>query len=328
MWLNSLYSIMNNSIDRRTFLKIGGVATFSLMEGHLLAEEHFNNMEPNHHGEYFRFQVGDFECFCINDGGLNYKLEHFFKNVPKEEVEKVLEEHNLPVDSIYTPYTHLIVKTGEHIVLVDMGAGNALPNNGELPRRMKSAGIDPADIDTVIITHAHPDHVGGTLDDEGNPIYSNANYYIWKDEWDFWFSEAAHEKTNEFFVNVAREQLTPVKGRMVLMEEDSEIHSGINLIAAPGHTPGHMVVSFTSRGERLYYIGDTVLYPLHLEYPDWLPIYDVIPEQAAISKKKIFDLVADDDALVIGQHFVPFPSLGSVAKRENGWLWKPMDLEG
>lgn len=323
---NCLDPIMNHAVHRRTFLKIGGITAFSLMGGHLFAEEHFNNREPGHHGEYYRFQVGDFECFCINDGGLDYKPEHFFKNVPKEQVEKVLEEHDLPVDSIYTPYTHLIVKTAEQIVLVDMGAGNALPDNGKLPLAMKSAGIDPTDIDIVIITHAHPDHVGGTLDDEGKPIYPNASYYIWKDEWDFWFSEAAREKTNEFFVNVAREQLGPVQDRMVLIEQDSEILPGVKLIAAPGHTPGHMVVSFTSQGERLYYIGDTVLYPLHLEHPDWLPIYDVIPEQAAISKKMIFDRVADEDALVIGQHFVPFPSLGSVAKRENGWLWKPMDL--
>ena len=309
-------------------MKIGGVTTFSLMGANLFAGNQFNAREPKNKDEYHRFQVGDFECICINDGGLNYKPEHFFKNAPREQVEKVLKENNLPVDSIYTPYTHLVVKTDKQIVLVDMGAGNALPDNGKLPQRMKSAGIDPADIDTVIITHAHPDHVGGTLDDEGKPIYPNARYYIWKDEWDFWFSEAAREKTNEFFVNVAREQLSPVRDRMIFMEEESEIQSGINLMAAPGHTPGHMAVSFSSHGKRLYYIGDAVLYPLHLEYPDWLPIYDVLPEKAAISKQKVFDLVAEEDALVIGQHFVPFPSIGKVAKQENGWLWMPVDSQG
>jgi glyoxylase-like metal-dependent hydrolase (beta-lactamase superfamily II) len=278
--------------------------------------------------EFYRFKVGDFECFCVNDGGFDYPPEHFFKNVSKEQIEKVLKERNMPVDSIYTPYTHLIVKTEKQIVLVDMGAGQALPNNGKLPQTMKSAGIEPADIDTIIITHAHPDHIGGTLDDRGKPIYANARYYIWKDEWDFWFSEAAYEKTNEFFVSVAREQLNPIQDRIILLEKESEILSGINIIAAPGHTPGHIAVSFSSKGKQLYYIGDAVLYPLHLEYPDWLPIYDIIPEKAEISKRKIFDLVADNDALVIGQHFVPFPSIGTVVRKENGWLWKPIDLKG
>ena len=328
MRLNSLCPNMKNAIHRRTFLKLAGITSFSLFAGNLLAKNHFNSMEPTTNGEYYCFKVGDFECFCINDGGLNYKPEQFFNNVPKEQIEKVLKERNIPIDSIYTPYTHLIVKTEKQIVLVDMGGGKVLPNNGKLPQRMKLAGIEPTDIDTVIITHAHPDHIGGTLDDEGKPIYSNASYYIWKDEWDFWFSEFAYEKTNDFFVNVAREQLGPVKDRMIFIEKESEIQSGINLIAAPGHTPGHMAVSFSSESKQLYYIGDTVLYPLHLEYPDWLPIYDIIPEEAEVSKKKIFDLVADNNALVIGQHFVPFPSLGSVARKENGWLWKPIDLKG
>jgi glyoxylase-like metal-dependent hydrolase (beta-lactamase superfamily II) len=315
---------MKNAINRRTFIKLGAVASASMFAGDLSAKHHFNSKELTNNGEYYRFKVGDFECFCINDGGYNYPPEHFFKNVPKEQVEKVLRERNLPVDSIYTPYTHLIVKTENQIVLVDMGAGRALPNNGNLPRRMKLAGIEPTDINTVIITHAHPDHIGGTLDDAGKPIYSNASYYIWKDEWAFWFSEVAYEKTNEFFVNVAREQLSPVKDRLVFLEEESEILSGVNVVAAPGHTPGHIVVSFSSKNRQLYYTADTVLYPLHLEYPDWLSVYDVIPEEAEISKRKIFDMVANSNALVIGQHFVPFPSVGSVVTKDNGWLWKPV----
>jgi glyoxylase-like metal-dependent hydrolase (beta-lactamase superfamily II) len=316
---------MKNTISRRTFLKLGALTSTSLFANRdLLGMNNFYQFESDNKGELYQFEVGDFECFCINDGGLNYKLEHFFKNVPKEQVEKVLSEHNLPIDSIYTPYTHLIVKTKNHLILVDMGAGKVLPNNGKLPQTMRSAGIEPADIDTVIITHAHPDHIGGTLDDRGKPIYSNARYYIWKDEWDFWFSDVAFEKTNKFFINTAREQLSPIKDRMNFLEKESEILPGVSIIAAPGHTPGHIVVSFSSDNNYLYYTADTVLYPLHLEYPDWLSVYDILPEKAEISKSKIFNLVADRKALVIGQHFVPFPSLGYVDKKENGWLFKPI----
>jgi len=274
--------------------------------------------------DIYRFNVGNFKCICINDGGHYYLPEQFFKNVEKEQLDSILQKHNIPTDQIYTPYTHLIVDTGIHKVLMDMGAGKKLPNNGNLVKNMKSAGIEPFEIDSVFITHAHPDHIGGTLNDEGLPIYSNAQYYIWKDEWEFWFSENAFDKTSVFFVNVAREQLGPIKDRMIQLDKESEILAGIRVISAPGHTPGHMVVSFVSEGEKLYYIGDTVLHPLHLEHPDWLPIYDILPEKAAESKIKIFNLVSDENALVIGQHFTPFPSLGHIIKQDVGWKWIPI----
>ena len=84
-------------------------------------------------------------------------------------------------------------------------------------------------------------------------------------------------------------------------------------------------MSFSSRGEHLYYTADTVLYPLHLEYPGWLSVYDILPDEAEASKRKVFDLVSRENALVIGQHFVPFPSLGHLVKKENGWLFQPIE---
>ena len=102
---------------------------------------------------------------------------------------------------------------------------------------------------------------------------------------------------------------------MTLLKEESELLPGIGALFCPGH----MAVSISSGGERLLYIGDTVLYPLHLEHPDWLPIYDILPEEAGPSKQRIFDLAAEERCWVMGQHFPPFPSLGHVAKTEGGW---------
>ena len=122
----------------------------------------------------------------------------------------------------------------------------------------------------------------------------------------------------------AREKLTPIKAKTILLDQEGEILPGVNVYFTPGHTPGHMVASFSSQNEQLIYIGDTVLHPLHLDHPDWLPVYDILPEEASASKHYLFDLVADSKCWVIGQHFPPFPSLGHIIKKGTGWEWQPL----
>lgn len=273
----------------------------------------------------YRFALGRFDCAAVADGSKDYPIKNFFANAPLEEVEAELRRIGHPVDLITTPYTYLYVDTGEHRALADMGAGSLMPRTGKMVAHMHAAGIDPLDIDTVFITHAHPDHIGGTLDDEGRPIYGNARYYIWKGEWDFWTSEVAFEKAPAHFVRLARDKLEPVRDRLVLVEHGGEVVPGIEVIPAPGHTPGHVMVSVASGDERLFYIADTVLHPLHAEQPNWTPVYDILPDEAAASKQRIFERAAQERVLVMGQHFHPFPSLGYVTKHGEGWHWEPIE---
>ena len=240
---------------------------------------------------FYRFPLDVFECTCLSDGSLDYPLQNFFANVSQPEVEEALRKHNLPTDYITTPYTYLFVNTHQNRVLVDMGAGQLGPRTGKLLQNMRAAKIEPEQIDTVIIT----------LDENGKPNFPNATYYISKREWDFWFSEEAYQKAPEAFVKIARQNLEPIQERIRLIDREKEIVPGIGVIFAPGHTPGHMVVEVAAQDQHLFYIADTVLYPLHLEHTDWLPIYDILPEQASASKHAIFDRVAQQKALVIGQ---------------------------
>src|SRR5215218_4120462 len=133
----------------------------------------------------YRFPLGGFHLISISDGTFNYPLASFFANVPRKEVEEELRRHLLPVDRVTTPYTCLFVDTGQHRVLIDTGAGNlaaAAPTmfptvdhattvTGTLLRNLEATGIDRSSVDTVIITHAHPDHVGGTLAHDGTLLF-------------------------------------------------------------------------------------------------------------------------------------------------------------
>jgi glyoxylase-like metal-dependent hydrolase (beta-lactamase superfamily II) len=168
--------------------------------------------------------------------------------------------------------------------------------------------------------------VGGTLDDEARPVYANARYYLWKDEWEFWTSEMAFARASERHVAIARQNLEPIRDRLILVDWEGEIVPGIRAIAAPGHTPGHMAACVSSGDERLLYVGDVVMHPLHLKHPDWTPIYDILPEKAEVSKRRILHRAAEEESLVIGHHLPPFPSLGHVVKAGEGWQWQPIKM--
>ena len=278
--------------------------------------------------DYHRFRLGTSECVSLRDGSLDYDLGSMVTNAPLSDVAVALQAHGLPTDVITTPYSFVCVEAGAHKVLVDMGAGDLAPTTGKLLESMRGAGLTPDDIDAVFITHAHPDHVGGALDAEGEPVFAKADFFMCKVEWDFWFSDEAAVRPGEWFAEHARRNLAPLKQRMVLLEREEEVLPGVSVLFAPGHTPGHMAVSFASDGQRLLCAGDTVLLPLHLEHPDWLPAFDVLPGPAAASKRRIFDLAAASGSLVLGQHFPPFPNLGHVAKTESGWEWLPIADDG
>jgi glyoxylase-like metal-dependent hydrolase (beta-lactamase superfamily II) len=290
----------------------------------------------------FRFRVGEFECVSVSDGGLNYPLQSLFSNVPLERVQEALRQLDLPTSQVTTPYTCLYIETGEHRVLVDTGAGDlgahaaqVFPGldhstsvTGLLLENLRDSGVEPSEIDTVVITHAHPDHVGGTLNETGELVFSNAHYYISEMEWDFWNSDTATTKAPPFMVDAARRNLRPLEDRLTFVGDASEVVPGVSAIATAGHTPGHIALSIASEGERLLHVSDAVLYPLHLEHPEWTPVFDILPEQASASKYRIFDLAAEEIALVFAHHFPPFPNLGYVRKQEQGWRWQPIDTQG
>lgn len=277
--------------------------------------------------EFYRFQLGRHECVALYDGYHDHKLQNIVANAPTSEVEAALSAHGLPTQFVMTPYTSLYVNSGLHRVLVDVGGGEVMDTTGNLLQNMAKAGIEPDSVDSIFITHAHPDHVGGLLDSVGEPVFPQAAIYISKTEWDFWFSADATVRPAGWMPEFTRRKLTPLQEKTVLLEQEGIILPDVEVLFSPGHTPGHMVVSFSSQQERLLYTGDVALHPLHLEHPEWHPAFDIFPEAALESKQRICDLAADTGCWVMAQQFPPFPSLGHVTKKKIGWEWRPVERQ-
>lgn len=281
--------------------------------------------------EIYRFKVGTFECIAVSDGTFAYPDHSFFVNAPKERLEQVLREHNVQPGKIIAPWTCLLINTGQRRVLVDTGGGGGLvPSVGKLLPNLQAERIEAVDIDTVILTHGHPDHIGGNTDAGGKPAFSNARYVMWKDEWEFWTSNPdlaqlkVEDNLKQLMLALARKNLPPIQGKLDLVDRKTEILPGIKAIAAPGHTPGHMALAISSANEQLLHISDAVLYPIHLEQPDWYPAFDLVPEQAVATRRQLLDRIAAEKALVIACHF-PFPGLGHVIQKGEGWQWQPIE---
>ena len=289
--------------------------------------------------ERFSFKIGNFECMAVSDGTLTYTPPIFpppatflFVNAPRESLEEALREHNLQPEKWVewiSPYICMIVNTGEHRVLVDTGADGLGPNTGKLLQNLEARGIAPEDIDTVIITHGHPDHIGGNTDTEGKPAFPKARYVMWKDEWDFWTSKQAglqlDEHSKEVLLKFARKNLPPIQSQLDLVDKETEIVPGVCAVAAPGHTPGHMALAISSEDEKLLCISDAVLHPIHMEQLEWYAAVDYDPKQVVTTRSRLLNKAETEKALVLAFHF-PFPGLGYVMKKEDVWQWKPVDM--
>jgi glyoxylase-like metal-dependent hydrolase (beta-lactamase superfamily II) len=278
----------------------------------------------------FRFRVGSIECLAVSDGTFTYPTSAFIANAPLEIFEQELRNHDLPSREILSSYTCLLINTGRNQLLVDTGAGFA-PTNGKLLRNLETLGIKAEDIDTVVLTHGHADHIGANTDDTGRVAFPNARFVMWRDEWEFWTQDEPNlapmqvdSHIKHLLIEFAHRKLPPIREQLELLDHDVEIVPGVHAIAAPGHTPGHMAVSVSDGNEQLLHMVDTVLHPILMEHPDWYSAVDLLPAVAVATKRQILDRAANDRALVMAFHF-PFPGLGHVVSNGKGWQWHPID---
>jgi glyoxylase-like metal-dependent hydrolase (beta-lactamase superfamily II) len=288
-----------------------------------------------------RFRHGAFECTVVSDGILEMgPARDNFPNANPAEVDALLTDYHLLPDNVRLNDNILVVDTGEALVQFDSGVGIDPefgrgffgPATGQVLPNLRDAGIAAADIDILAITHTHPDHVWGLVDVEGTPLYPNATIAVSREDFEFWtdlgnITPEMNQHRKDHFTG-ARKNLMPYAdaGRIMWVDDGTELVPGITGIATPGHSPGHRVYRIESEGQTIICWGDLCHHQvLLLQHPEWSFQFDHDKPAATAQRHRIYDFVESNRYAVLAYHF-PFPGLGHLRRSASGYDWIPSEL--
>jgi glyoxylase-like metal-dependent hydrolase (beta-lactamase superfamily II) len=276
----------------------------------------------------YRTRVGAFEVTMLNDGWLPIEAKMFSGDAAT--ALPLLAASFLPGDAIPTAVNEWLVNAGDKLILVDTGTSNLFgPTLGRMAGNLAAAGIDPAAVDDVVLTHLHPDHGNGLLTVDQKVAFPNAMVHVHETELGFWTSaENAARAPDDFkpFFEMARNAIRPYvdAGKIATFKDGTEFAPGLRVAFAPGHTVGHSMIRVSSQASELLLWGDIVHNAaLQFAEPDRAIAFDTDQAMAIASRKRVFDMVATDRLMIAGSH-LPFPGIGHVAKAAAGYAYVPV----
>jgi glyoxylase-like metal-dependent hydrolase (beta-lactamase superfamily II) len=279
----------------------------------------------------YALRVGEIDVLVISDGVLPLASGTLATNADPAELAAWLDEMRQPPDIFKWPLNVIVVRSGDRTVLIDAGIGAELPKDfpqvaGLLPRRLKAAGIDPASVTDVVITHLHVDHVGGLLADDGlgGQLRPDVPIHVAAADIEFWaspdFSRNTFGGMPEVLRSAATRFLERYRGQLRPFDDKREVAPGVVVVRTGGHTPGHSVVRLASAGERLTFVGDSIFQD-HFDRPDWYNAFDHDPEEAVRVRVDLMRELAQTREPMVAAH-VSFP-YGRVAVDGNHFRWVP-----
>lgn len=269
------------------------------------------------------------ELKTLSDGSLTLPSGALSQSANTEDLKKALHDAGLPVDVTRNPLNVSVLVCGDDVILFDCGSGpNFMPGAGKLPDSLEQAGIRPERVRHVVFTHAHPDHLWGSLDDFGSPAFPNATYHMSAAERDFWFSADVYNRLPEdrhALAAGAQRILKELDSVLNWFKPGDEVVSGVAAFDTRGHTPGHVSFDVRVGGETISILGDALTHGvISFRFPEWASGSDQDPEQAIASRKRLLDRFAGEPARIVGYH-LPNGGMGRVERAGRAYRFVQKD---
>jgi glyoxylase-like metal-dependent hydrolase (beta-lactamase superfamily II) len=287
---------------------------------------------PQHHDQapgFYRMKVGDLEVTALFDGAAVF--DQHWLNGTKATMDGVVQALHEDAHMLDDGDMGFLVNTGKQLILVDAGSGTWYGGAalGRLAGGLRSAGYTPEEVDIVLVTHLHSDHIGGLTTQDGKSVFPNADVYVAKAESDFWLSPEiaakAPKDAQPFFQSAQAIAAPYIKaGKWRTFSGSEPIVDGVQLVPLPGHTPGHTGYEFSSKGQKLLFWGDTIhAQRVQLQHPEVTVVFDIDPTVARATRNQLLPKLAREDVLIAGPHML-FPGLGRLHKEGSGYSWAPV----
>lgn len=324
------------TVNRRRIMlaAASGAAGLMVAPGIALSQDAPATSSPARGGNvgYYRFRVGeDISATVLSDGLIGGPPRVYASDVPEAELEAVLRQAFLPTDRLTLNLNTLLIETQGRRILLEAGAGETMgPQGGRVFANLAAIGLRPEDIDVVVVSHTHPDHVGNLRTADGGRAFPRATIFAPRADWDFFVRNdpdlsymPVPEEFRRNFAAAIKRSVEPVTRGIELYEAGAEIVPGLTTLPAVGHTPGMANFLVHSGSDQLLLTADLAYHPVVNVDRPWLPGPDRDKDTALASRRRIFDMATADRLLVLGFHY-PFPGLGRMLKTDAGYAWVPI----